>query len=275
MIIKSLSRKDKGCFAQLLHYVHGSTHPEHSLSWLHNFPAETSFDLVHQAKVFEKNFSLRSHKQGIRAFHEILSFHPKDRAYLEEHPEILEDLVNQYLNLRCPYALASVTTHTSEDHLHVHCIISSNNKEERASLRLSKKEFQAIRREMETYQLEQYPQLRSYVQARDSPAPAHTVPNNLFHHAQRGGDSYKEELAQTVRKIVLTSQNIQEIIDQLHTLHIKTYQRKGVLGGIIIGNRKHRLTTLLRNHNTEKTDLEKIMAQHKRTSPSKELGLER
>ena len=84
----------------------------------------------------------------------------KLRACLKKYPEILEDLAQVYLELRAPDALGIARVHTDKDHVHLHFMISPNEIGTTKSIRLTKKQFQALRRTIEEYQVTYYPELK-------------------------------------------------------------------------------------------------------------------
>ena len=64
--------------------------------------------------------------------------------------------------------IAIARPHSDKEHLHLHFMISPNELQNAQSIRLNKKEFEALRRTIEEYQLERYPELQhSYVHSRD------------------------------------------------------------------------------------------------------------
>ena len=161
MIIKSMSRKSK-TFGQLLRYVNG---PDIAgalgPAWLHNLQAQ-EHDLDGIRREFFANAGyLKRRKNGNVLYHEILSFGEGDRESVTV--PMMEDLVRRYLELRAPYALAYARAHFNTECPHVHVVISANNVGSSRRLRLSRREFRSIQREVERYQRERYPFLEHSV----------------------------------------------------------------------------------------------------------------
>ena len=94
-------------------------------------------------------------------YHEILSFHKADREHLT--PEVLEDLTRKYLSLRAPDGLAFASSHHDREHIHVHIVLSGTELRSSKTLRMDNPTFTRVRRQIEAYQLEKYPELTKSV----------------------------------------------------------------------------------------------------------------
>ncbi len=155
MVIKSLARKTKS-FGQLIRYINDSAVGE---VILHNLPA---FALQGGEADLEKAFLdnarfVRPRKNGVWCYHEILSFHRADSRYLTD--ATLSDLAQRWLTWRAPDCLAYARVHRDTAHPHVHCIIAANTLYASKKHWLKKARFAQLKRKLEQYQLERYPQL--------------------------------------------------------------------------------------------------------------------
>ena len=181
MIIKSMSRtagSAAGQFAQLLLYVtepeklqqadhterdgFGSllgyfAKPDSGTAVLHNLRTHSE-DLSAILAEFQCNTRyLPKRRNGVVLYHEVLSFHAKDKSHLQ--PEVLHDLAKTWLQFRAPNALAFAKAHYDQDHVHIHLVISANNLRSAKKLRLSRAQFAQAKLQMELYQREKYPEL--------------------------------------------------------------------------------------------------------------------
>ena len=250
-IIKSIGRKDSN-FKQLIHYLHKLDGGEKEMfTYLHNLSGVMPDDLEGIEEAFKNNNAFRrKRKNGIGQYHEVMSFHPDDTAYLQEHPEILEDLARVYLGLRAPHTLAIARPHTDKNHLHLHFMISPNELGSSKSIRLSKKQFQALRRTMESYQLEYYPELtKSYVQSRDKEKyeeRAQTQRHKEWQMGKRGvGILDKERLASVVKEALAKTDDLAVFQDMLGKEGVEVYRYRGKVQGVVYNGRKYRFGRLL------------------------------
>ena len=109
MVIKMLPWHHPG-FQRLTNYLAKERGREGSidLEIQHNLrPTRSLSDVVAQFKANAE--FLRQRVRGIALYHEVMSFHAADRPTLT--PEIIEDLVRTYLELRAPNALALAMVH--------------------------------------------------------------------------------------------------------------------------------------------------------------------
>lgn len=158
MIVKKLSWK-KRAFNRLVEYIgREDRDEEESFRLLHNL--RPSQDLSGIARQFWANDAFRKERvNGVVCYHEILSFLSGEDVPLD----VAEDLTREYLELRAPNALAYAEPHFDKGHLHIHIIISGTEFESAKTLRLDNEQFMHVRREIERYQMEHYPELKSLV----------------------------------------------------------------------------------------------------------------
>ena len=149
MIVKSKGRKDSD-FGQLVNYIFqlDGQEVEHDYpAYLHNMPSAVATEPESIVKAFTVNDSFRKvRKGGVGMYHEILSFAPEDRERLMKNVSILYDMAAEYIRLRAPNALAMAKAHLDKKHVHIHVLLSSNERGTSKSVRLSKAEFQERRR---------------------------------------------------------------------------------------------------------------------------------
>ena len=101
----------------------------------------------------------KKRKNGVVAYHEILSFSPEDEQHLTK--AMLFDLAQQYIQLRGENALCIAQAHLQENHKHIHLLFSGVEYRSSITLRLDNKNFRRIRKEIERYQREHYPELEA------------------------------------------------------------------------------------------------------------------
>lgn len=157
MIIKMLSCKQKSDIGRLVDYVLSDkeriTDINDTFFIAHNMYAQDNEGFK---KAFYDNDAFRKkRKNGVVLYHEVLAFHEKDEITLE----ILEDITQKYIELRANNGVVLAKAHIEEGHYHVHVLISGTACHSSKVMRIDKKKFAKIRKEIETYQLVKYPHL--------------------------------------------------------------------------------------------------------------------
>lgn len=154
MIIKSLSRATKS-FEGLYNYLTRDTDSLLNTFNLYSTPQQKEALI----KEFLDNAThLKKAKGKNYLYHEIISLNP-NKLPLKEQQNILTDLASKYISLRAENHLTFTALHQDKDHIHIHLMISANELEGNKRVRLSKKEFSTIQKELEEYINTTYPQL--------------------------------------------------------------------------------------------------------------------
>jgi hypothetical protein len=199
-----------------------------------------------------------SRKNGVVLYHEILSLSPQDRECATA--EILADLAEHYLSLRAPQAMAWGRVHF-ENNPHIHLIISANLFGRAKKLRLSHKAFSVVKRELEAYQKQQYPQLsrsivfdetrekgREVKQKTGSEGlarnPTEQEREKRLKRQGRGEPSHKASLRQQLLDALTACASLEAFTASLARQDIALYSRGGRLTGIISKGKKYRFKTL-------------------------------
>ena len=154
MIVKTLTWKTRG-FDRLIDYIGKEARDEdETFRLLHNLRPSRNLGGI-AGQFWAQDAFRKTRANGVILYHEILSFAPGQDVPLD----VAEDLTREYLNLRAPNALAYAEPHFDKGHLHVHVIISGTEFESAKTLRLSINQFMRVRRQIEKYQQEHYPEL--------------------------------------------------------------------------------------------------------------------
>jgi hypothetical protein len=229
MIIKSLSRK-KNSFKRLFNYINKGA--EKDSVFIHNL--QPNIDTVHQ---FLKNSEyVPERKNGVRVYHEILSFHEDDKSISNE---VLLDLANDWVELRASNNLTYGAIHREKNHVHIHLMISSNGLYEEKNLRLSKKEFKEIKLELEERQIKKYPQLQKSICQRFKDRKT----NRKFKDFKNQKGKDKVSKMEEVQNLINQAIKSQDFKKYLQSQNIEFYKR-GKNNGVIWKGKKYRFATL-------------------------------
>ncbi len=240
-----MSRKEK-TFNQLLSYIDLPAQ-KGKKPILFNLRSTGDYPQKIVTEFFKNAQFCGDRKNGVYLYHEILSVSEGDRGVISE--EILEDLAEHYLQLRAPGALAYGRVHFNRKNPHIHLMISANEVNSRKKIRLSKSQFQRVKRDLETYQKRHYPQLvNSIVQE----------PNKRKRKIQTAEQERTKRLKKQNKQIPTRKEKIKILFLQIlkvargESLFIKAleaegltlYQRGKILGLRDQGGKKYRLRTI-------------------------------
>lgn len=152
-----MSRKEAS-FGQLYDYVTRSQDNDARFHYYHNFLRLDAESIV---TTFKDNAQLLpKRKNGNYLYHEVLSITRAKHLSETQQKKILHHIAHQYIQRRAGDCLVFGGIHDEKDNnLHYHLIISANKVGENKRYRLKKAEFDTIKKELELYVLERYPEL--------------------------------------------------------------------------------------------------------------------
>lgn len=220
---------------------------------MHNL--RSAFDHLPQieAEFLENARHIRNQpKSGVVLYHEILAIAEADREQVTE--EMLVDLTREYLQRRAPNALAYGKAQFDTDSPHIHLMISGNLIESKQKLRLERSEFERIKREMEAYQIEKYPQLSHSVVYGKQKQKNHDRPiltqgeqeraRRLKDHGDKS-PTRKEDARARLQTCLIEAQSEGHLIELMRAAQLAPYVR-GKTPGVLDTQtgRKYRLSTL-------------------------------
>lgn len=239
MIIKSKSRT-RGTWRQLLSYMERGA-DEESITLAHNLRGTTIDEWVEE---FKEQEALRlDHRKGsVVLYHEILSFHDLDSN--EVTPEKLQDIIIEYVNLRAERGLVVAMTHHDRNHVHAHLCISGTELATGRSMRMSKSQFTAVKRTIQAYQQQHYPELRHSIA--DHGRKARAVRQDKEHHLQQrtGMPSKREALSDELQELFGSAKSLEDFERLLTERGMELYRRNGRPQGVRADGVKYRLTNM-------------------------------
>lgn len=241
MIIKSLSRKEPS-FSQLTAYMLAEDGAAVDLT--HNLPigAQSPAEIV---QAFTQNHALLPVRaNGNALYHEIIALPPNAEVPRTRQIAALRELAARYLQARAPQQLAVGVIHAETAHIHLHLMISSNAVLSRQRLRLPKKDFAALQRELEDYRLAHFPELgssRHYNEAREG---ARQSSREQAVKLRNGKASHKEDLAATLTELFHRTRSREGLETALAKHDLTLYRRGRSVGVVTEGGRRYRLATL-------------------------------
>lgn len=244
MLIRTL-RRSSNSFRQLFTYIRN----DRGASRAHPFVAVSLNIPFTPSKIIEAfKANDRFRKLNPRAtttmYHEIVAFSPEDTPALD--PATLRSLLQAYLRIRCPNALAYAQVHYSTDSVHAHFLISGTDYRSPKTLRMDNANFRRVKREIEAYQREHFPHLRSVVYDRKPHEPAIQRTHGEIEMERRTGrPSQKSQYARLVQEAFESSGTREQFLDHLKAEGLAVYERNGKIQGLRSpGGKKYRFRTL-------------------------------
>ncbi|NVK30110.1 MAG: hypothetical protein HWE20_03840 [Gammaproteobacteria bacterium] len=125
---------------------------------VHNFYGLSRDELV--SEFLENAALLEKRKNGNYYYHEIISITRSSQIPEAEQKRLFEQLIQEYIASRCPDCLVLAGLHDEKDsNLHYHLMISANRVSEKKRFYLNKKAFDEVKRGLERYTNEKFPEL--------------------------------------------------------------------------------------------------------------------
>ncbi|MFN8250267.1 MAG: hypothetical protein U0V75_00190 [Ferruginibacter sp.] len=255
MILKSLSRKSDST-GQLVRYItryilkeqkDGKSSSTEKLEQAnkpflirHNLRTRTSIEGF--IREFQENEKYRRVKRrdSVRLYHTIISLSNLDKEFVTE--VMLKDIGKEFIRLRGKDSLYLGTMHQEGvDHLHIHFVISGT-KTNGLSSRITKEKFASIKRHLQQYQQEMYPELINS-------SPEHgkkkrLAKEHLIDCIKKYRQTNKKELLNKLETIYSQSPTKEAFIQQIKDAGYEVYMRGGRLQGVQIENKKFRFSRL-------------------------------
>lgn len=193
-------------------------------------------------------------KKTIR-FHEILAFSHLNEKDLNR--EKLQRIAHKYLQLRDPdgSALAICLPHI-EKHTHIHIILTSNSlgSSKSGDMRMSNARYYEIRRNMERWVLQTYPELHHSTvylpkeEIHQLLPEKYQVQRRLLEVSKpkQSKGSTKAKISEVVKEVLEKSISLEDFAIRINNQKdFKTYSRRGKLTGILHEQKKkYRFSTL-------------------------------
>jgi len=222
MILKSLSRKTPS-FAQLITYMNDEK-ADKSCELHHNCFNRGSEALA--GEFFENSKLLKARKDGNYLYHEILSIDLKEGVERSHAKQCLRELALKYVEQRCSRNMVYGTLHEDhKDHIHYHLLISANERESRKRFRVTKKAFDTIKHELETYVLTNYPELKQIPVATTTRQEKKLSRKASDQKRRTGKLERKEQVRDTILQAIETSNTLEGFKQNLLTQNYEFYTR--------------------------------------------------
>jgi hypothetical protein len=241
MIIKSMAR-DSASFEQLIDYI-DKEEKALNLHIAYNFLIDDDKELIKQEFIRNSRYIRQSQGKNF-LYHEVISL-SENKLPLKKQQKILLDIAREYINKRASKCLVYAKIHNDQDNLHIHLCISANELGHNRRLRLSKKEFSDIQKDMEIYVKENFRELQE---------PKIYDKDNKERNKNRAEQELKNRTKEPTRKEIVyeellkifnSSNDIRTLETKLKNKDLELYIRGKTIGVLDVkGAKKYRLKTL-------------------------------
>jgi hypothetical protein len=248
MIIKIKSHKNKSSFQKLLNYMVNDKDrlfdkDGKSFAITHNLKGDSINEWVEQFRTNEE-CRIRKRVDSVLATHEIISFHRDDATNITL--DKLEDIARQYVKERNINGMFVAVPHFDKSHYHIHICASGIEYLTGKSLRLEKKNLSELKKNIQKYQQEKYPELnKSIVNHGKLPKDRALLSEKEYQYKLRTGRaSSKEQVIGILKTSYKKANSKDDFYESLKESGLSTYIRGGRISGIIFNNIKFRLNRL-------------------------------
>ncbi len=207
----------------------------------HNLRGKNIEKWVSQFKENEK-FRKRKRKDSVILTHEIISFHKGDSENITI--EKLGEIAREYIHKRNTKGIYLAVPHFDKKHYHIHICASGVEYRIGKSLRMSKAGFQKLKKDIQNYQVERYPELSKSLVAHDKKRKGRITEKEYQQKLRTGRATKKEQVIEIIESTLKTSKSKNEFYKKLKDSGLETYERSGKTTGVILDKIKFRFTRL-------------------------------
>lgn len=207
----------------------------------HNLKGNSIEAWVNQFQSNEK-LRLRKRKDSVILTHEILSWHSDDAENVSL--EKMQNMAEEYIQQRNPKGMYVAIPHFDKDHFHIHICASGIEYRTGKSLRLSKEKFQKLKKNIQEYQMEHFPELNKSVVEHGKKSKLKANEKEYQLKLRTGRESEREQVSGILKTCFKQADSKESFLELLSDCGIKTYERSGKTTGVLFGKNKFRFNRL-------------------------------
>ena len=207
----------------------------------HNLKGRKIDKLVAQF-IKNESFRKRKRKDSVIITHEIISFHKDDSENI--NIEKLEEIAREYINKRNINGLYVAVPHFDKEHYHIHICASGVDYRLGKSLRMSKAGFQKLKKDIQNFQIEKFPEISKSLVAHEKKTKSYQTEKEYQQKLRTNRVTNKETILENIGNCLNTSNSKDEFFKKLKDSGLDTYTRSGKITGVVYENMKFRFTRL-------------------------------
>ena len=239
-IVKVLARHNPS-YGSLIEYLskEGKSKNGKPAILTHNFKG---IDKPAWVQELMQNESFRRYPKATQIFlyHTIISFSNLENKELITE-EVLQDLANQYINLRGNNGMYLLAFHGDKEHQHIHVLESGLQYRTGMAHRLSHQDLHELKTQFQEYHKEHYPFL-THSLPEHGKGKDYTKDNEYYGKEKR--TNIKETIKQQVQDLFSQATSQQHFLQLLQENNLNHYERNGKITGIVFEDMKFRFSRL-------------------------------
>lgn len=245
MIIKIKSHK-RQVFKQILEYMLNDKdrlfdENMNSFAITHNLKGKTIAEWEEQYKANEQ-FRKVKRSDSVYLTHEILSWHKDDAKNVTLAK--MEEMAREYVKQRNSKGIYVAVPHFDKQHYHIHICASGIEYKTGKSLRLTKAGLQKLKKDIQQYQIERFPELSKSVVQHGKKEKSLLTDKEYQIKLRTGRETDKEQLIGMLKTCYKKANSKETFLQLLKECNLTPYERGGKTSGIVFNNKKFRLKGL-------------------------------
>jgi hypothetical protein len=245
MIVKIKSHK-RPVFAKVLNYMLNNTDrlfdkEGKSFAITHNLKGN-SIEAWEKQYKHNETYRLRKRKDSVLLTHEILSWHRDDAKHITLSK--MESMAREYLHLRNSKGLYVAVPHFDKDHYHIHILASGIEYKTGKSLRFSKADFHKLKKDIQQYQLERFPELSKSIVAHGKKNHTRLSDKEYQVKLRTGRETEKVKVIRLLESCFKKANSMEMFYKLLKDSEVQIYERRGKMTGVILKEYKFRFSRL-------------------------------
>ena len=211
-----------------------------SFALTHNLKGDS---ITAWVKQFEKNETHRQRHRSDSVYitHEILSWHKDDAKCITLSK--MEAMAREYVKQRNPRGLYVAVPHFDREHYHIH-ICASGVDQTGKSLRLPKVELQKLKKDIQQYQIDKFPELSKSIVNHGKKEKPLLTEKEYQYKLRTGRETEKEQVIGMLKTCYKKAISKNDFYLLLKESGLETYERSGKISGVKKGNIKFRFNRL-------------------------------
>ena len=156
----------------------------------------------------------------------------------------MEDMADEYIRQRNPNGIYVAVPHFDKDHYHIHICASGVEYKTWKSFRLSKTDFQKLKKEIQNYQIQKFPELSKSIVTHGKKGKSFLTEKEYQLKLRTGRETIKEHVMAMLISSYKKANSRDTFFEVLNECNLKTYERNGQTTGVVFNGHKFRFNRI-------------------------------